>query len=136
MEPKSRRTRSRTICAVAFMVAGVGHFVAPGLYRGMMPPWLQAHDLLIAISGVAEFVGGAGLLFPRLRRAAGIGLIALLVAVFPANVQMLLDHRAGDGPLPMELLLWLRLPLQVVLIRWVWKVSKSGSTAVRAEPAA
>lgn len=106
------------------MGAGLVHFVAPGLYRGMMPPWLPAHELMIAISGAAEIAGGASLLVPSLRRAAGYGLIALLIAVFPANVQMLLDHRAAGGALPQELLLWLRLPLQLVIIRWVWKVSK------------
>ena len=135
MERSTRRTRSRTVCAVVFIFAGLAHLVAPALYRGMMPPWLPAHGLLIALSGAAEIMGGAGLLVPRVRRAAGFGLIALLVAVVPANVQMLIAHRAGGGAFLMELLLWLRLPLQLVIVRWVWKVSTPDRPATSPAPA-
>jgi len=122
--PSARRDRSRAICAVVFIVAGLAHFVVPQVYRPMMPPWLPAHDLLILLSGVAEVAGGVGLLLPRLRRAAAVGLIALLVAVFPANVQMLLNAQAEGAAALVQAGLWLRLPLQVVLIRWVWKVRR------------
>ncbi len=108
-----------------FVAAGLAHLVAPGIYRPMMPPWLPAHDALILVSGLAEMGGGIGLLIPRLRVAAGLGLIALLVAVFPANLQMLLNAMRDHSPWPEQLILWLRLPLQLVLIRWVWRVSRS-----------
>jgi uncharacterized membrane protein len=107
-----------------FGAAGLAHLVAPGVYRPMMPPWLPAHDALILVSGLAEMGGGIGLLIPRLRVAAGLGLIALLVAVFPANVQMLLNAMRDHAPWPEQPIRWLRLPLQLVLIRWVWKVSR------------
>ncbi|MEO8453451.1 MAG: DoxX family protein, partial [Gemmatimonadota bacterium] len=116
----------RWLAAAFFVVAGVAHFKRPDFYTQMMPPWLPAHAALVEISGVAEILGGIGLVVPKLRRAAGIGLIVLLVVIFPANIQMLLNARARAEP---ELLLWLRLPLQPVLIWWVWVVSGTeGST--------
>ncbi len=108
-------------------MAGTLHLVAPGIYRGIVPPWLPAHDVLIALSGVAELAGGAGLLVQRTRRAAGWGLILLLIAVFPANIQMLLNHRASGVAWWGELLLWLRLLLQGLLIWWVWRASQPRS---------
>lgn len=78
--------------------------------------------MLVYLSGVAEVLGGAGVLMPRWRRTARLGLILLLVAVFPANVQMLVEARAAGAPVWAEVLLWLRLPLQGVLIAWVLAV--------------
>ena len=114
----------RLALALLFIVAGTLHFLIPAPYRGIMPPWLPAHAALVAISGAAEIAGGIGLLLPQTRRAAGIGLIVLLIAVFPANIQMLLLYRARGVPWWGELLLWLRLPLQVLLIWGVWRVSQ------------
>ena len=114
----------KLVLALGFIVAGTLHFVIPAPYRGIMPPWLPAHGVLVAISGAAEIAGGIGLLHPGTRRAAGIGLILLLVAVFPANVQMLLLYRARGVPWWGELLLWIRLPLQLLLIWGVWRVSR------------
>ena len=89
-----------------------------------MPRYLPWHTGLVALSGVAEMAGGFGLLVPWTRRAAGLGLVVLLLGVFPANVEMLVRYREqGAGSLA-HLLLWLRLPLQVVLIWWVWSVSR------------
>ena len=68
-------------------------------------------------------VNGAGLFFRQTRRAAGFGLIFLLLAVWPANVQMLLNARADDKPVFEQALLWLRLPLQIPLVLWVWSTS-------------
>lgn len=110
--------------ALLFVVAGTLHFLIPAPYLGIMPPWLPAHAALVAISGAAEIAGGIGLLLPQTRRAAGIGLILLLVAVLPANIQMLLLYRARGVPWWGELLLWLRLPLQLLLIWGVWRVSQ------------
>lgn len=113
---------SRSLCALFFVAAGVAHFINPQFYLAMMPAWIPAHGLMVQLSGVAEILGGIGLLMPRLRKTAGFGLILLLVAVFPANVQMLLNARASGSP---ELLLWARLPLQIVFIWWVRSVSST-----------
>jgi uncharacterized membrane protein len=119
-----RGRTARRLLAAIFVFAGVMHFVIPASYVGIMPPWLPWHRELVYLSGVAEIAGGVGLLIDRTRRAAGIGLILLLIAVWPANLQMLLDARAADKPLAYEAFLWLRLPLQPVLIWWVWRVSR------------
>lgn len=112
---------SRIVCAGFFIAAGIAHFAIPDFYLAMMPPWLPAPLLLVQISGIAEVAGGVGLLTRRFRAAAGIGLILLLVAVFPANIQMLLNARAQDEP---EFWLWVRLPFQPLLIWWVWSAGR------------
>ncbi len=107
------------LLAVFFIAAGINHFLHPGFYLRIVPPWLPAHALLVQISGGCEILGGIGVLVPRLRKYAAIGLIALLIAVFPANVQMAqrpeLYADIGSAPL-----FYLRLPLQIVIIAWVW----------------
>ena len=108
---------------VLFVVAGVMHFVAPGAYMKIMPAWLPAHRTLVLVSGAFEILGALGLVPTTTRVAAGWGLIALLVAVFPANVQMLLDARARGGSTTYVALLWLRLPLQAFLIWWVYRAA-------------
>ena len=113
------RTLLRTVLALAFVAAGILHLVRPRPYVRIVPDYLPAPELLVSVSGIAEVLGGVGLLVPATRRAAGIGLVALLVAVFPANVEMALHPaRAGLG-LP-EWALWARLPLQPALIAAVW----------------
>ena len=111
------------LLAAFFIVGGVMHFVLPASYAGVMPPWLPYHAALVAISGVAEIAGGVGVLLPPLRRAAGWGLILLSIAVFPANVQMLLDGLAAGRPGWQIALLVIRLPLQAALIWWIWRVA-------------
>lgn len=101
------------------------HLVAPGVYRGIMPPLLPHPVLLIYLSGVAELLGGIGLLVPATRRVAGIGLIILLLAIFPANIQMLLNWRERDASTPALVILWLRLPLQALFIWWAWRLSRA-----------
>src|SRR5436190_639283 len=78
----------RWLAAAFFVAVGVKHFLNPVFFRQIVPPALPHPALLVVVSGVCEIAGGVGLLFRRLRRAAGWGLIALLVAVFPANVYM------------------------------------------------
>ena len=117
---------SRTVTGLVFVGAGVLHFVAPGTYERIMPPYLPLHRELVYLSGALEILGGLGLLTERTRTAAGVGLILLLVVVLPANVQMLIDARVADKPSRWLALLWLRLPLQGVLAAWVWRVSRSG----------
>jgi uncharacterized membrane protein len=110
----------------AFMVAaGANHFIAPATYVGMMPAELPAPLLLVQISGVAEIAGGLGLLVPQTRRLAAWGLIALYIAVFPANLNMAVNHLPlGTRPVA-TWLLWARLPLQIVLIAWAYRFTRS-----------
>ena len=110
----------RWLLATFFVAAGANHFRAPEFYAVMMPAWLPHPAALVVISGVAEILGGVGALVPLLRRAAGWGLIALLVAVFPANLHMALQHLSPPGLTVPNWVLWVRLPFQAVLIGWVW----------------
>ena len=124
------RTALRLLAAVAFVAAGVNHFVKPGFYRQIIPPGFPSPALLVAVSGACEVAGGLGLLIRPLRRAAGLGLIALLIAVFPANLYMAFaPHRIAGLPVA-RWLLWLRLPFQGVLIAWVWFVALGRSSPV------
>ncbi len=120
--------RLRWTAAALFVVGGTLHFVDPGFYRGIVPPGLPRPDVLVAVSGACEIAGGLGLLLSPLRRAAGWGLIALLVAVFPANVYLALVPSAAPGLHLPVWAYWLRLPLQAVLVAWVWLA------ALRSEP--
>lgn len=118
---------SRTLTGLVFVVAGLLHFAAPSTFERIMPPYLPLHRELVYASGAGEVLGGLGLLARRTRSVAGIGLVLVLISVFPANVQMLLDARAAGKPPWWITLLWLRLPLQPALIAWVWKVSRTRS---------
>jgi uncharacterized membrane protein len=117
--PDARRI-SRAVLAIVFIGAGILHFAIPGAYLRIMPPWLPAARALVLVSGACEIAGGLGLLIPRVRRLAALGLVALLVAVLPANVQMLLDANASHASLFWRAMLAVRLPLQVALMAWVW----------------
>ena len=101
-----------------FIDAGVNHFLSPGIYLKIMPPYLPWPMALIYISGFFEVAGGIGVAVPRLRRVAGWGLILLLIAVFPANVNMVIN--ADQFPNIPYWALVARLPLQGLLIAWVW----------------
>ena len=114
-------TWSRVLLALFFCSGGIMHFVAPAAYAAIVPPWLPHAPLLVLVSGVAELLGGLGVLHPRTRRLAGWGLIALLVAVFPANVHMLDLAYANQSTPLWKGALWLRLPLQPLVIWWVWR---------------
>jgi uncharacterized membrane protein len=107
------------VIGLLFAAAGSLHFKSPATYERIVPPYLPAHAQLVAISGLCEILGGVGAAIPATRRPAGIGLIALLVAVFPANVYMATDAAAFASFLP-AWALWVRLPLQVLLIAWVY----------------
>ncbi len=109
------------------VTAGALHFIATDAYLSIMPDYFPRPLELVYISGVCEILGGAGLLIPRLRRVAGIGLIALFVAVLPANFNMAIhDIQPLDIDIP-QILLWLRLPMQLVLIAWAWWVSSENT---------
>jgi uncharacterized membrane protein len=114
------RTGLRWLAAIFFIAGGIGHFVRPEFYQQLVPPGFPSPKVLVIVSGIAEIAGGLGLLIPRLRRAAGWGLVALLIAVFPANIYMV-AHPERFGITPW--LLWARLPLQGIFIAWVWFVA-------------
>jgi uncharacterized membrane protein len=105
--------------AAFFVAGGINHFANADFYLKIMPPYLPWHAPLVYLSGVAEIVLGLLLIVPRLTRAAAWGLIALLLAVFPANIHMALNHELY--PAYNVTALWLRLPLQIVLIAWAYR---------------
>lgn len=105
---------------VFFIGAGFLHFRSPGTYVRVMPTYLPHPLELVYLSGAAEIAGGVGVLLPPARRLAGLGLILLLIAVFPANVNMALHDLPFGSYRPPYAVQWLRLPLQLVLIAWVW----------------
>ncbi len=119
---------SRWLLALFFLVAGVNHSRSPADYLQIMPPILPAQVALIWISGVAEILGGLGILFGPTRRLAALGLILLLLAVFPANVYGALHGMKISGWIVPGWLLWSRLPLQPLIMAWVyfagWKGEK------------
>ena len=112
------------LTALAFIAAGINHFWHPAIYVRIMPPMFPAKRELVFVSGFFEIAGGIGLTIRRLRQSAGIGLILLLIAVFPANIYMAVDSdRFTHHKIPLWIF-WARLPMQLVLIAWVWRVSR------------
>jgi uncharacterized membrane protein len=116
------------VLAAFFTTTGVLHFVIPRSYQAMMPPSLPAHREAVIVSGLAEIAGGAAVLPPRTRRFARWWLLALLVAVFPANVHMALNPeqvRGLDLNRVPRWALWARLPLQPLAMAWVWRATRN-----------
>src|SRR5262245_55989791 len=112
-----------------YVVAGITHFTTPGFFRQIVPPMLPAPEVLVAVSGAAEVLLGTLVTIPATRRMAAWGIIALLIAVYPANIYqalanpVLFDPPAWMGQ-PSALGLWLRLPLQFVLMYWAWRYTR------------
>jgi uncharacterized membrane protein len=113
---------TRYLFGAFFIAAGANHFLNPDFYIRMMPSYLSWHAELVAISGIAEVLLGATLLVPRFQVMAAWGLIALLIAVFPANLNMAL-HADQFGTVS-PLALWLRLPIQALLIAWAYRYTR------------
>jgi uncharacterized membrane protein len=124
-----RRSSPRTILRwvlAAFMVfVGVLHFATPDFFVRIVPSALPAPLVLVWVSGFFEVAGGIGLLLARVRRAASLGLVLLYVAVFPANINMVVHPELG-GSVPLWAL-WLRLPLQAGLVLWALSVGRDGA---------
>ncbi len=114
------------LLAIAMIAVGVSHFTSPEGFERIVPSFLGAPKLWVYLSGVFEVLGGLGLLPRRTRRAAGLGLVALYVAVFPANINMAIHEIQLEpgGTVPVWAM-WARLPFQAVFIAWAWWVSKS-----------
>jgi uncharacterized membrane protein len=113
------------LLAVIFISVGILHFAQPSPFVAIVPNYLPQPLMLVYISGVFEIAGGIGLLWPRFRRLAAYGLICLLIAVFPANINMAVNQMTFGGKVP-EAALWLRLPLQFVLIALVFWSGRQG----------
>lgn len=111
----------RILFGILFIAAGLNHFRNQAFYVNIMPPYLPWHLALVYISGVAEAVLGALMLLRRWQVWAGWGLIALLIAVFPANIHMAMHPELYSLP---PWLLWLRLPIQGVLIWWASRYTR------------
>lgn len=114
--------------AAFFTAAGIMHFVVPRRYEAIVPPYIPYHREVVAISGAAEVAGGLAVIPPATRRPfARWWLIALLVAVFPANVHMALHPeqvRGLDAARIPRWALWARLPLQPLMVWWVWRATR------------
>ncbi len=120
-----RTSRAERAVGVAFLGAGLNHFAMPGAYRAIVPPGFGDPARVVALSGVAEIAGGVGVLLPRTRRLAGAGLLALLVAVFPANLHMArTPERFAHIP---RWALYARLPLQPLMMWGVWRATRRGA---------
>lgn len=115
--------RSQKALGAFFLAAGANHFISPRYYRAIVPPRLEhGAERIVAISGVAEILGGLGVFLPGTRRAAGAGLIALLAAVFPANLYMAQEpERFKQVP---RWALYARLPLQPLMMWWAWRATR------------
>jgi uncharacterized membrane protein len=115
--------RSRNLLAAFFLGAGVNHFAMPRAYERMVPPRLQGDAAqVVQLSGLAEILGGVGVLLPRTRRAGGLWLIAVLAAVFPANLYMArTPERFRRIP---RWALYGRLPLQPLMMWWAWRATR------------
>jgi uncharacterized membrane protein len=120
-------TRSQKALAGFFSFTGVMHFVIPRTYEAMMPPSLPRHKEAVAVSGVAEVVGGLAVAKLSTRRFARWWLLALLLAVFPANLHMAVNPEQVRG-LDLNRIprwaLWARLPLQPLAMLWVWRATR------------
>ena len=117
------RTISKYLMAFFMMGAGTMHFIKPDFYLNIMPPYLPLHLELVYLSGFCEIALGVLLLVPRFSRVAAWGIIALLIAVFPANIYVYQHQDVLPAPPILHLL---RLPLQGLFILWAYWHTKEG----------
>lgn len=126
------KTASKFLLAIFMIGAGTMHFVNPEFFLRIMPPYLPLHSELVAISGAAEIVLGVALLVPALSHMVAWGIIALLIAVFPANIYLYQNQDLMPAPPLVHLL---RLPMQGVLILWAyWHTKAATHDSARSEP--
>jgi uncharacterized membrane protein len=126
---KTVREAMKVLMAILYIAAGINHFYHPQAYLRIMPPYLPWPMFLQYLAGFIEIVLGLLLLFPKYTRLAAWGVIALLIAVYPANIHMAVNnHLYPDLP---AWLLWSRLPLQFVLIAWAWWYTRNDLTQQR-----
>ncbi|MDX1384360.1 MAG: DoxX family membrane protein [Thermoanaerobaculia bacterium] len=119
------------VMAAFYVFGGVNHFRNPDFYLAIMPPYVPAHEAMVALSGVAEIVLGVLVVVPFTRRWAAWGIIAMLIAFLPVHIHMLVNNHLF--PDVSTAFLWARFPLQALLILWAWWYtlpSAAGSTGV------
>jgi uncharacterized membrane protein len=123
IEERPSGRSSRRLLAAFFIGSGVNHFLMPRAYRQIVPPRLRDDaKRVVEVTGVAEVLGGVGVLLPRTRRSAGVGLVALLAGVFPANLYMArTPERFARIP---RWALYGRLPLQPLMMWWAWRATR------------
>lgn len=109
----------RQLVGPFFVFAGVMHFVIPGTYRKIVPPWVPAPEAMVYLTGAAEIAGGVGIMVSARRRLAGWWLIATMIAVFPANLHMAINAEDFPAIPGGAVSLWARLPFQGVFIAWI-----------------
>ena len=112
------------LLSLFIIIAGTLHFIKPEPFVKIVPDYLPYHLALVYVSGFFEILFGIGLLIPSLSRAAAWGLILLFIAVFPANINMAVNNIPIQGVPHHQILYWLRLPFQAVLIAWAWWFTK------------
>ncbi len=115
----------KSLLACLMIFAGLNHFINPDLYLQIMPAYLPWHLFLVYLSGALEILFGFLLYIPALSKMAAWGMILVLIGVFPANINMALHSNTSDIP---NFLLWLRLPLQGVLIAWATLYTRSSNS--------
>lgn len=113
------------LLAVFFVLAGLYHFINPAFYLRIMPPYLPWHLFLVYLSGFFEVALGIMLCIPKFTRLVAWGIIALLVAVFPANLHMATHPQLYSEHSPFAL--WLRLPFQALFIAWAYLFTRPTS---------
>lgn len=111
--------RSRYALAAFMAGAGLTHFVAPGFYERIVPKWFGHEQAAVRWSGAAELLCGALVALPRSKRVGAWLTLVVLLAVYPANIQMVVD--AGRPASGEDWVAWIRLPLQLPLIRWAYR---------------
>lgn len=121
---KKNKELLRVILAVSIIIVGVTHFTVADQYARIVPHQLPNPLGLVYLSGFYEILGGIGLLVPPLSQPAAWGLIALFIAVYPANINMAVNHIKIDHIPDSNLLQAIRLPFQLVFIAWAWWYTK------------
>jgi uncharacterized membrane protein len=114
--------------SLLYVVAGANHFIKPEFYKQLMPTYLPYHYEIIFISGVFEVALGLGLIFMKTRRTSAWGIVALLIAVYPANIYMWMNNVQIDGHATPALFHYIRLPMQFVLLYWAYLYTKKTDT--------
>ncbi|NNL66299.1 MAG: DoxX family membrane protein [Myxococcales bacterium] len=123
------------VMAAAYCAAGFNHLLNPDFYVAIMPPGLPDPEWLNVISGLFEITLGVFLLEPRTRILAAWGIIALLIAIFPANVHVAMENVGMEGPgSGVGNANWIRLPFQAVFILWAWWYTRPDAETLDARP--
>lgn len=110
----------RVILAAVFLSAGASHFKIPAKYIEMLPPSVPQRENIILVTGILEILGAIGLMIPRFSHVAGNALILFLICIFPANVHAAFARVEFGGGINGPMLLFIRTPLQMILILWAY----------------